>query len=333
MCGENEREALAKRLKGQKLVIPNMQPIFANWPGGQNENYPEIKAVFDKEFRTWWPTATKRRYRVLTDFIIWFCVWDDAIEQLGTSDQNHNRGAAERLRAETKAFVKEVLLSPAATAATAAAVAGNKGANHVTAPNPLLISLGSIGEELRTNLDEEQRGALAGYFDKYIDATQLEAEADQGTDIPSLEKYWEVRKLSSGMPLLLGLSEYAHQIKLPIRPVNSTQYRELWDTAIVINSIVNDLISFKKEMKAGSLLSSVAILYHQLDDLDAAVQISLDHLKELVSEFDRTAEAVLRSVPAGSSEFYAVSKDIDSMRTVNTGNLNWSPSAMGSRKG
>lgn len=53
----------------------------------------------------------------------------------------------------------------------------------------------------------EQLEALAGYFDKYIDATQLEAEADQGTDIPSLEKYWEVRKLSSGMPLFLGMSE------------------------------------------------------------------------------------------------------------------------------
>lgn len=75
--------------------------------------------------------------------------------------------------------------------------------------------------------------------------------------------------------------------------------------------------------KAGSLLSSVAILYHQLDDLDAAVQTSLDHLKELVGEFDRTADAVLKSIPAGSSEFAAVSKDIDSMRTVNTGNLNW----------
>lgn len=52
MCSENEREALAKRLKGQKLVIPNMQPIFTNWPSGQHESYPEMKGVFDNEFRT-----------------------------------------------------------------------------------------------------------------------------------------------------------------------------------------------------------------------------------------------------------------------------------------
>lgn len=52
MSGENEREALAKRLKGQKLVIPNMQPIFANWPNGEHESYLEMRAIFDKEFRT-----------------------------------------------------------------------------------------------------------------------------------------------------------------------------------------------------------------------------------------------------------------------------------------
>ncbi|EMR63114.1 putative terpene synthase family protein [Eutypa lata UCREL1] len=324
MCGQNERQALAEKLKGQKLTIPDMRPIFAHWPGGQNENYEVVKGVIEKELRsqpldedairgwnpallaaTWWPTAASKQYRVLTDLVIWFGVWDDVVEKLG-SDQE----AAEHMRSETKAVVRQtLLLGPTADGPV---------------PNPLMTGFGSIAKEVCAVLDEEQRGRLVGHFNKYIDATQLEAEADQGTDIPSLEKYWEVRKLSSGMPILLGFSEYALQVKLPTSLVDSAQYQTLWEVAIVINSIVNDLISFKKEMKQGSILSSVAILYHRLDNLNAAVEASLGYLKELISEFDRTAEMVLDGFPVDSREFDVVSRSIDSMRMVNTGNLEWS---------
>lgn len=67
----------------------------------------------------------------------------------------------------------------------------------------------------------------------------------------------------------------------------------------------------------------MAILYHRLDNLDAAVEASLGYLKELISEFDRTAEMVLDGFPVDSREFDVVSRSIDSMRMVNTGNLEW----------
>lgn len=53
MCGQNERQALAEKLKGQKLTIPDMRPIFAHWPGGQNENYEVVKGVIEKELRSY----------------------------------------------------------------------------------------------------------------------------------------------------------------------------------------------------------------------------------------------------------------------------------------
>jgi hypothetical protein len=55
----------------------------------------------------------------------------------------------------------------------------------------------------------DQLRILLGHFDRYIDATRLEAEAERGTDVPGLKEYWEVRILTSGMGTLLGLSEYA----------------------------------------------------------------------------------------------------------------------------
>ena len=75
--------------------------------------------------------------------------------------------------------------------------------------------------------------------------------------------------------------------------------------------------------KAGSIFSSVAVLYHELNNLDAAVQTSLRHLQELVGVFDRTAETVLASLSPESAARHAAAKVIDLMRMVNTGNLEW----------
>lgn len=51
--------------------------------------------------------------------------------------------------------------------------------------------------------------------------------------------------------------------------------------------------------------------------------MSIAHLKILVQEFDRTANMVLSKFPMEPTEIEAVSRIIDTMRMVNTGNLEW----------
>lgn len=48
MYVHGDKELVVKRLKGQKLVIPDMRPIFAHWPCGQNEGYQAMKNIIDK---------------------------------------------------------------------------------------------------------------------------------------------------------------------------------------------------------------------------------------------------------------------------------------------
>ena len=49
MAFHNPKKDLASRLKGQRLVIPDMRPIFTHWPNGQNENYKAVrKALVDQ---------------------------------------------------------------------------------------------------------------------------------------------------------------------------------------------------------------------------------------------------------------------------------------------
>ncbi|KAI1632756.1 isoprenoid synthase domain-containing protein [Biscogniauxia mediterranea] len=314
----NDRTLLAKKLSGQRLVIPDMRPLFCHWPSRVNENYEAMREAVEKRLdpllsneksrravneadpallaAMWWPTSSFEQYRVMTDLVIWFGLWDDKAERFAPGS-----GDAEEFRASTKDFVRYALGLGALKNQAAAAT------------SPLIRGFKSIAEEVCDAYDEG-----------YIDATRLESEADRSELIPSLEQYWEVRVLTSGMGTLLGFSELALNVKLPSSFVCSQTYDTLWVTTIVINSIVNDLISFKKEMRAGSVLSSVAILYHQTNDLDLAVQMSLEHIRQLIEIFDRTATEVLSDVEYDALELEAALKVIDLMRMINTGNLEWS---------
>ncbi|KAI1470376.1 terpenoid synthase [Daldinia caldariorum] len=323
----NEKESVAQKLKGQWLIIPDIRPIFAQWPSGENKHYQTVKEIVDRqlaqqpmknEARTafvkmnpsllaarWWPRASEDDYQVLVDLIIFFGYWDDLSESLAADP-----AAAENLRSATKVLGRQAFgFAPPE--------------EEVAISDPLILDFRRIGKKICAVYDEEQRKTVLGHFERYIDSTALEAEADLSTTLPSLKRYWKVRILTSGMGTLLGVTEFAARVKLPTSVVTSAAYGTLWTTTVVINSIVNDLISFKKEMKAGSVLSSVAILYNEVDNLDAAVQMSLAHLKILVDEFDRTANMLLTNFPLSDEEVGPVSKVIDTLRMINTGNLGW----------
>ncbi|KAI0408927.1 isoprenoid synthase domain-containing protein [Xylaria palmicola] len=327
----NQRTLLAQRLSSQKLSIPDMRPIMSHWPCNTHGDYEVVKSAVDKRFALlssrksqkaisdadpallaarWWPTISTKSFCVMTDLVIWFGLWDDVIEKL-TDDA----AAAECLRVSTKDFIRTAFgLGEDGQTITATATT-----------NPLVRSFQPIADEACAFYDEDQRRILLEHFDQYIDATRLEAENERSCDIPSLKDYWEVRILTSGMGTLLGLSEYALQVHLPPRFVRSETYNTLWVTAVVINSIINDLLSLKKEMEAQSVLNSVAILFHQTNDLDVAVQMSLDRTRQLVALFDRTADEILSSTDMFDAyELDAIAQVIDLMRTVNTGNLEWS---------
>ncbi|KAI1328344.1 terpenoid synthase [Xylariaceae sp. FL0255] len=328
----NNRLQLAHKLAGQRLVIPDMRPIMSHWPSQQHGDYEIMRAAVDKRFARlltseknrkaindadpallaakWWPTISTKEYRVMTDLVIWFGLWDDVIEKLGDDE-----AAAEDLRISTKDFIRRSfgLSRPEEDGSE----------RGVAITNPLILSFWGIAVEVCKFYDLEQRELLLRHFDQYIDATRLEADAERSTEIPNLEQYWEVRILTSGMGTLLGLSELALQVHLPTEFIHSEAYSTLWVTTVIINSVINDLISLKKEMKASSVLNSVAILFHQYGDLDIAVDMSLDHIRKLVALFDHTADSVLSSV-TDSREHDAISQVIDLMRTVNTGNLEWS---------
>jgi hypothetical protein len=44
-----ETQILAKKLKGKKLVIPDLKPIFSHWPSQQSEHYAKTKDAVQRK--------------------------------------------------------------------------------------------------------------------------------------------------------------------------------------------------------------------------------------------------------------------------------------------
>jgi hypothetical protein len=145
----------------------------------------------------------------MTDLTIWFGIWDDYVERLEDPEE------AEDFRSATKIYVAQSF--------------GLTEHGSKSMPlHPLIRNFGEIAEKIRGAYDigepstlfllyrfehekltstKEQRVELLRHFDQYIDATRIETEFEKSESVPSLERYWEVRTLTSGMGTLLGMSE------------------------------------------------------------------------------------------------------------------------------
>ena len=78
----------------------------------------------------------------------------------------------------------------------------------------------------------------------------------------------------------------------------------------------------KTSQREGSVINSIPILFHTFDDLDIAVQVTVEQVQKLVSLFDDTAKSLLDEV-AASKSVDALRMVIELMKTINTGNLEW----------
>ena len=48
---EAETSKLARKLRGRRLVIPDLRSIFSHWPNGINEHYEQLREVVSKKLQ------------------------------------------------------------------------------------------------------------------------------------------------------------------------------------------------------------------------------------------------------------------------------------------
>lgn len=184
-----KRDHLLSSLRGQRLEVDNLNPIFSHWPAHQNPNYegliPEVQNKLERQkapnmwprnllteysliedpgkldklkaadfalfAARWWPNSPAEELRILAFLSIWLFIWDDEIDESAGS-LNNDYDAAQRFRRETVLFLEQCLdlQTPYAP--------------HVVPESPIVQSFDVIGEALRGAYDTSTSLLICEYL-------------------------------------------------------------------------------------------------------------------------------------------------------------------------
>ena len=78
---------------------------------------------------------------------------------------------------------------------------------------------------------------------------------------PRVEEYMPIRGVSSGQPLCATMSEYELGLELDDETVGDPLVKQLREVACNYCSVVNDILSFRKEFSIGDVLNLLPLLH------------------------------------------------------------------------
>ncbi|KAL6695225.1 isoprenoid synthase domain-containing protein [Trichoderma pleuroticola] len=264
----------------------------------------------------WWPRAPKKELQILAYLSFWLFVWDDEIDE-ATGTLSDDFEASERYRQNTVAYITETLgltddssLCPQKEATTPL--------------NEIIGSFGVIGKALKQVYNIEQRKRFLREMEFFIQKSQLEQKSRLDGCILSLDEYWDIRMGTSAVGVIMAVNEFSARANISDIIMDHPDMRTIWDESNINVSIVNDLLSLKKEISKGAIDSLIPILCANTETPQSAIGHALKSLKESIARFDTTAWKLLNTIDAVSPDKLSTYEFIQDCRFNCSGNLYWS---------
>lgn len=331
-----EPDSIIGELRGQSIILPDLNAIFDNWPKQVNANLDRLRHDVDEwldstmshnskigalkaaDFAyfgaTWCPQARYDRLRVVTLLAAWLFAWDDEIDM----DDGYlwdTPGLSRPYRHETREYVLICL-----------GLMSDVGRSHTSPTNATIHAFEGIGIAIRDAYSYEQCRRLMDHMEDFLEMSRLEqALRLQGT-LPSLEEFWSYRLGSSAVHVMLAVNEYAwNNPSLPSSVIKQDDMMLLWKYANIIISTTNDILSLKKEIARGSIGSMIPLQYVQSRNVQTAVDQTTKFLAKTVKAFEQRMRHLLAIEKRGSDEQKSHIDDfIKGCQFYCSGNLTWS---------
>ncbi|KAK2589502.1 hypothetical protein QQS21_012823 [Conoideocrella luteorostrata] len=297
-----ERGPLLDLLRGRTVRIPNLKALFNHWPCGRSPHYEALIPVVDLRLESlvhdpvklkklksadfalftscWWPLADFERSRIVAYFVIWLFLWDDEIDESSgslTNDFNNSQ----TYRARTFEFVEQCL--------------GLK--NHNLAGqdlHPFISSFEPIGQALYVAYTRSQAQKFMVEMQVFMDASETEQHTRLDGGVMDLETYWKVRLGTSAVGLCSAMIEYVNHTTIPVDVATSLQMQIIWHETNMIVSIVNDVLSLKKELRKDGIDSLVPLTVAAGTPPQEAISRAVADIRSCVLRFDKAANTLIQ---------------------------------------
>lgn len=157
----------------------------------------------------------------------------------------------------------------------------------------------------------------------FVNSTQIEQQHQVDNYLPTVEEYMSRRIGSSAVRVCLALTEFSQNIRISPSVMEDLNMQVVWDSTNIIISLVNDILSIKKEFAQGQVDTILPLLFHRHGDIEKAMAVATSMIVESVEALDHAAEVLLSEHSADESVLEVLEIFVDVCKFACTGNLSW----------
>ncbi|KAH9871549.1 hypothetical protein J1614_005804 [Plenodomus biglobosus] len=326
------RALLVESLKGTAFTIPDLEAMIAHWPASSNmheellrdEVHERLEGLFPPGKRlqkmmladaalfgsSWWPYASFKDLCVVTHLSTWLFAWDDELDSAEYSDLINDMEKATAFREDTIQYIQACL--------------DQDYGEPIAVDSPIITDIRRVCDAVRQRYPLEKTRVFLTELVYFVESCQLEQQNQVEGHWPASQEYLQRRMGSGAVRVCLALSEFACRILLPSEIMTDPDMITIWDATNIIISLMNDILSFKKEFAQGQVDSILPVLFAEHGSMDAAMSIAASLIVQHVQIVDDAAKRLLQRHGKCSILQQDLHAFIDSCKYACTGNLNWS---------
>lgn len=325
--------AIVDALRGQTLQISNLHNFFCGWPnprGQLNRHHEHVTPIVNRAVErmataypliarrkkddiaslacSLYPQARRRQIEALTLYTTWLVCWDDAVDA-NESDLAGDFMRAERWREQTMRMVREALAVDEMSTSEAAD------------DDPISGVFREFGGRFCQTAPRDQRRLLYDEIQFFINSCAAEQRLRLASRIPDCEPYMKMRIGTVGGRMLCSLVPYATDERLPGALSSAPEVVHLWTQVSILQSLMNDMLSLKKELRTDCVINAVAAIMEPGMSLDVVVAKLEERMKMAVNNFDDAANMLLHKTEFQEQTHPIVKRYVGGCRSIVTGTL------------
>ncbi|KAI0145598.1 Presilphiperfolan-8-beta-ol synthase [Xylariaceae sp. FL1272] len=317
--------AVQEPRKVQSVRVPDLFSSIMSTRPAVNPNYFKVKAEgdrwiakimnFDERMAArnarvdlcflasiWAPHADETALRMMLDWNHWVFLFDDQF------DEGH-------LREDPIAAQQEIEQTTAIMADDAAPINPSS--------NPIRYVFQTcwlrLKERALPELQQRYREQHIRFFDQLIVQVQCAARGEVLSR--DVQHYIDCRRGTIGAYPAIAVAEYGQGIRLPESVYQHNSMQECMRVSADLVLLVNDLLSYRKDLELGVEHNLIALLSEQ----HMTIQQSIDKIGDMVSDCYKRWYTALAEMPSfGEHVDREVLSFVEVCRYVALGNLHWS---------
>ncbi|KAI1119885.1 terpenoid synthase [Nemania abortiva] len=332
------RNNLVNQIRGSRVRISDLKGLLSHWPQEVHPKVQELEqhvektlewilAKPDDELRlrkmkaskiglftaSWWPYASFEALCALATFSAWLFAWDDEIDSFEFSSLTGDLSSAKAFREGTMHYVRDQL------------TAKNPENPEAVTNSRLISGFSPVGAALCKSYNNGQINKFLEELEFFIKMCEEEHRTQATGRLPTVEEYMQRRMGSSAVRLCLALSDYATGVAMPADIMSDDSMQIIWHETNIIISVMNDMLSIKKEIAQSQVDSLIPLLFLRFGSAQAALDEATHIASSSIKRLESAEKDILSRYSTATEEIQEqIRMHIKTCKLACTSNLNWS---------